>query len=228
MIIHLEEVGSTNDWLREHAAELSDGQWLRADRQTAGRGRRNRKWEGHAGNLAASCLVRLQPGEKRASDLGFVMAVALYQCVERLVDSGRLKLKWPNDLLLDGAKLSGILLERSGDEVIIGVGVNLAEAPAVAGRQTASLEGLMAPAEFCEMLAAVFQKWRQQWRREGFAAVRAQWLQIAHPAGTHLRVESGGVVTEGAFAGLADDGALLLRVDDGRVLTVHAGDVWEG
>ena len=227
MILHLKEVGSTNDWLRENAAGLPDGQWLRADRQTAGRGRQQRRWESPTGNLAASCLIRLQPGEERAAELGFVAALALHDSVSRHVDPARLRLKWPNDVLVDGAKLSGILLERVGDEVILGIGVNLAHAPALPDRETACLNAAATPAEFCALLAANFAMRRVQWRMEGFAATRDQWLQRAHPAGTMLRVTMGKTEHRGSFNGLAEDGALLLRLHDGTMLRVLAGDVWE-
>lgn len=228
MILHLAETGSTSDWLRDNAPGLPDEQWVRADRQTAARGRLQRPWASPPGNLAASCLIRLQPGEERAAELGFVAAVALHDCVVALVDTGRVRLKWPNDLMLDGAKLSGILLERSGGEVVMGIGVNLAHAPEVPGRTTASLDGLIGPAPFCTMLAAAFSRRRQQWRNNGFAAIRLLWLAAAHPPGTPLKVTIGGVVVAGVFAGLADDGALLLQVPSAGVQVIHAGDVWEG
>lgn len=227
MILHLAEVGSTNDWLRENAGGLPDGQWLRADMQTAGRGRHLRPWESGQGNLTASCLIRLQPGEERAAELGFVAALALYDCVAELVDAARLKLKWPNDLLLDGGKLSGILLERVGSEVVLGIGVNLAQAPEIAGRATACLGGAIGPGDFCERLAARFAQWRGAWRTGGFPAIREAWLERAHPPGTLLRVR-GGEELHGAFAGLAEDGALLLKREDGTVRRILAGDVWEG
>lgn len=227
MILHLKEVGSTNDWLRENAAGLPDGQWLHADRQTAGRGRHQRQWESPAGNLAASCLIRLQAGEERAAELGFVAALALHDCVAQFVDPARLRLKWPNDLLLEGGKLSGILLERVGGEVILGIGVNLAHAPEVPGRSTASLKGAAIPADFCARLAECFAARRAQWRTGGFAAIREDWLARAHPPGTMLRVRAGGEERGGSFDGLAEDGALLLRLGDGTVQRVLAGDVWE-
>jgi BirA family biotin operon repressor/biotin-[acetyl-CoA-carboxylase] ligase len=231
LILHLEEVGSTSDWLRQNAAQFADGQWVRADKQTAGRGRLGRSWEMPAGNLAASCLLRLRPADGPAAELGFVAALALHDAVAALVDPARLQLKWPNDLLLDGAKLSGILLEREGELVILGVGVNLAAAPVLPDRATIALAdagAMVAPGPFLEALAARFEARRAAWRAAGLAPLRLDWLARAHPPGTALRVENGGQRLAGRFRDLAADGALLLDGDDGLVHRIHAGDVWQG
>jgi hypothetical protein len=99
LILHLQEVGSTSDWLRTNAGQFGDGQWVRADRQTAGRGRMGRAWQMPPGNLAASCLIRPQPDEGNLAEIGFVAALALHDVVAGLVAAERLQLKWPNDLL---------------------------------------------------------------------------------------------------------------------------------
>jgi BirA family biotin operon repressor/biotin-[acetyl-CoA-carboxylase] ligase len=183
-----------------------------------------------AGNLAASCLIRPQPGEGNAAELGFVAALALHDVVGGLVDPGRLQLKWPNDLLLDGAKLSGILLEREGEVVILGVGVNLAAAPALPDRATISLAGAGAgidPRAFLARLADAFAARRLEWRSAGLAPIRLAWLARAHPVGTPLWVVNGGHRIAGRFRDIAGDGALLLDGDDGVLHQVHAGDVWQ-
>lgn len=208
---------------------LGDGQWVRAERQTAGRGRLGRAWQMPAGNLAMSGLVRPQPGEGNPAELGFVAALALHDVVAGLIDPARLALKWPNDLLLDGAKLSGILLEREGEVLVLGIGVNLAAAPPLPDRPTVALADVgvaIAAAPFAEMLAHAFAARRARWRRDGFAAIRADWLARAHPVGTALRVTGGEAVIEGRFADLGADGALLLDGADGTRHVVHAGDVW--
>ena len=221
--IHLPEAPSTHDWIRAHHASLTDGQWVRADRQTAGRGRMGRPWDAPPGNLSASLWALPRANEGRAAELSFVAALALHDACTHYVLPGRLMLKWPNDLLLDGAKLSGILLEREGPGVIIGIGVNLAHAPDIPGRKTISLAGAAAPADFLALLAAAFEARRAQWAADGFAAIRAGWLARAHPIGAPLKLTSGDML-EGRFAGLADDGALRLEVAGTNHL-VHAGDV---
>ena len=232
--IHLAETPSTNDWLRTHAATLADGQWVSADRQTKGRGRMARAWEAPEGNLAASLWAVPREGEGAAAELSFVAALALHDVCATHVKPGRLMLKWPNDLLLDGAKLSGILLEREGNGVIVGIGVNLAAAPEVAGRKTIALADVAPapkPAAFLEALAAAFEARRIAWAREGFAAIREAWLARAHPVGAPLKLTSpgkGGDALEGRFAGLGADGALHLELAPGQVHVVHAGDVMLG
>lgn len=230
MLLHLEEVGSTSDWLRANAAQFGDGQWVHASRQTAGRGRLGRTWEMPAGNLAASCLIRPQPGEGPAAELGFVASLALHDVVAGLMDPARLQLKWPNDLLLDGAKLSGILLEREGDILVLGIGVNLAAAPVLPDRATIALADAgvrIEAAGFLGRLAQAFSARRRQWRAAGFAAVRTDWLARAHPPGTLLRVISSGQQIAGRFRDLGPDGALHLDAEDGSLHEIHAGDVWQ-
>lgn len=188
-----------------------------------------RPWQMPEGNLAMSGLIRPQQGEGNLAELGFVAALALDDVLSRLLDPALLQLKWPNDILLHGAKLSGILLEREGDLLIVGIGVNLAVAPPVPGRPTVALcdHGPKVPARlFAEDLARAFAVRRAQWRDGGFAATRAAWLLRAHPIGTPLWVTGPQAALEGRFAGIAPDGALLLEGADGVAHTIHAGDVW--
>lgn len=190
-----------------------------------------RAWQMPEGNLAMSGLIRPQPGEGNPAELGFVAALALHDVLRGLVDSARLELKWPNDVNLDGAKLSGILLEREGDVLVLGVGVNVAAAPKLPDRVTISLADVgvfVAAAEVGERVAAAFAVRRGQWRDGGFAAVREGWLARAHALGTALWVTSGEGRIAGTFAGLGDDGALLLNGVDGKGHVIHAGDVWYG
>ncbi len=206
---------------------------MSAARQTGGRGRLGRAWDSPPGNLAASCLIRPRVGEGSPTELAFVMALAVFDAASRFVVAARLQLKWPNDVLLDGAKLSGILLERAGDAVIAGVGVNLQAAPALPGRATIALAAAMdasppGPDVFLPVLAASFAESRKIWAESGFAAVRQHWLDRAHPLGTPLATTQGGHVISGTFAGLADDGALLLADADGQVHVIWAGDVTTG
>lgn len=209
----------------------AEGTWLRAERQTAGRGRLGRDWASREGNLYTSTLVRLRPGDPPAATIALVAAVALDEVVGAYAAPDRLQLKWPNDLLLDGAKLSGILLERSGEAVIVGIGVNLAHHPEGLGRPVTSLAaagfGAPDPAGFLLDLAAAFERWLGRWRQEGLAAVRTRWVERAHPKGTALSVRlPGSEPLDGLFDGLGEDGALKLRLPDGSVRTIHAGDVF--
>tara|TARA_B100000678_G_scaffold263557_1_gene246449 strand:- start:449 stop:1153 length:705 start_codon:yes stop_codon:yes gene_type:complete len=225
------ETGSTNaDMAALAKAGAAEGDWLRAERQTAGRGRQGRQWASEPGNLYASTLVRLRRGDPSPPTLGFVAAVALHEAVAAYLDEGRGFLKWPNDLLVDGAKLSGILLERSQDAVIIGFGVNLAHHPTGIDRVAtsfAALGAVVTPDIFLETLAETLRRWVAIWRAQGFAPVRNRWLAKAHDQGTALAVrQSDGPPLQGLFCGIDNDGALILRLADGARHVIHAGDVF--
>ncbi|HEU4960091.1 MAG TPA: biotin--[acetyl-CoA-carboxylase] ligase [Sphingomonas sp.] len=223
------ETGSTNaDCLALSRDGAPEGLWLRAERQTAGRGRQGRAWVSPAGNLYASTIVRLRPGDPAAATLALVAAVVLEEVVR--FHSDRLVLKWPNDLLLDGAKLSGILLERAVDAVVIGFGVNLAHHPTDTDRRATSLAAhgaRLEPAPFLEILAETFARWLARWRGEGIAPVRDRWVARAHSAGTALTVRlPDGSSIDGLFDRLDADGALILRLASGERRVIHAGDVF--
>ncbi len=225
------ETGSTNaDLLAAAEAGADEGLWLRAERQVAGRGRLGRSWSDGTGNLFASTIVRLQPGDPAATTLTLVAAVALAEAVARFAP-GRVTIKWPNDLLIDGAKLSGILLERGNAEaVVIGFGVNLASHPDLPDRPTTSLraQGIeVTPPAMLDRLQARLAAWLGVWRQHDLAAVRTAWEALAHSRGTALRVRlPDGGERQGAFDGLDSSGALRLRLRDGEVVLVHAGDVF--
>ncbi len=230
------ESGSTNAELLQRLAageRLAEGSWLVADRQRAGRGRHGRRWLDAPGNFMGSTLVRLAASDPPAATLTFGAALAVYETVlERLAEPQRLRLKWPNDLELDGAKFSGILLEREGAHTVVGFGVNLAAAPDVAGRAVGSLAAY-GPAPdrdaFAAALAASFARELARWREYGPEPILARWLAAAHPPGTALTVhDAGGAPVSGAFAGIEPDGALRLHLADGTSRVIHAGDVEVG
>ena len=208
----------------------AEGLWLRADRQTGGRGRQGRVWQSPPGNFYGSTLVRLRSGDPAAATLALVVAVALDEAVGVYAPGADLAIKWPNDLLLGGAKLAGILLERAGDAVVIGVGVNLAHHPADLDRRVTSLAAhgpAPDPAEFAQTLADTFARWLGRWRGEGLGVIRDAWTAYAHTPGTALAVNlPDGERAEGLFERLDSDGALILRLADGRVRAIHAGDVF--
>jgi BirA family transcriptional regulator, biotin operon repressor / biotin---[acetyl-CoA-carboxylase] ligase len=208
-----------------------DGDWLIADIQDAGRGRMGRAWVSPPGNLHASGLVRLKPDDPAAPTIALVAAVALHDSIMHVAPGLPLILKWPNDLMIGGAKLSGILLERSGDAVIVGIGVNLAHHPDTLDRPVTSVaaQGVVAPAPvaFMAVLADYFALWIERWRHQGLPVIRAAWLARAHPPGTALAAASGDRERiDGLFAGLTDDCALRLRLADGTIRVIHAGDVF--
>lgn len=232
-------------------AGAEEGVWLRARRQTQARGRQGRAWSSPAGNLYASTLVRLRPTDPAAGTLALVTAVAVAETIltylpptadggapwvsrsqgdAMATGGGQLTIKWPNDVLLGGAKLVGILLERADDAVVIGIGVNLACHPDLPDRATTSLaaQGVeIDPAVFADTLAEAVVRWIQRWRGEGLSPVRARWLALAHPVGTALtaRLPDGSAI-DGLFDGLDADGALVLRLASGERRVIHAADVF--
>jgi BirA family biotin operon repressor/biotin-[acetyl-CoA-carboxylase] ligase len=221
------ETASTNDDIAALARSgEAEGMWLRADRQTGGRGRQGRVWVSPPGNLYASTLVRPLPGDPPAPSLALVAAVALDQVVTAYAGAGRIAIKWPNDLLADGAKLSGILLEGAGDAVVVGFGVNLAHHPDAIDRPATSLAALTGsaphPDDALAELAAAFAHWLARWRAEGLGPVRARWLERAHAIGTPIVADG----ETGLFDGLETNGALRLRRADGTLRIVQAGDVF--
>ncbi|HEX8621607.1 MAG TPA: biotin--[acetyl-CoA-carboxylase] ligase [Allosphingosinicella sp.] len=225
------ETGSTNDDLAASARDgAPEGLWLRAERQTGGRGRQGREWHSPPGNLYASTLVRLRPGDPPAPTLALVAAVALHEVATAFAGGAAIEIKWPNDLMASGAKLSGILLERLEDAVIVGFGVNLADHPDQTARPATSLAalgGAPEPGRFLEALATSFARWLSVWRSEGLAPVRLRWLAAAHRPGTALSTHTAsGAWVEGVFDGLDESGALRLRLADGSAQVIHAGDVF--
>ncbi len=229
---HVAETGSTNaDMLARAAAGAAEGEWLYADRQSAGRGRMGRTWESPDGNLHASGLVRLRPHDPPAPTLALVAGVAVHEALGIWVEPHRLYLKWPNDVLADDAKIAGILLERAGDAVVVGVGVNLRQCPDDLDRPATSLAALgVAHPEtdfFMETLERGFARWLGRWRADGLATIRKAWLDRAHPVGAALSAAvPDGSRIDGLFDGLDADCALRLRLADGSTRVIHAGDVF--
>ncbi len=218
-LVALASVGSTND----EAARLADsgaseGTVVWAREQTGGRGRRGRRWASPVGNLYSSTIVRPTCSAQRTSELGFVAALA----VADIVPAGRaVRLKWPNDVLVDGGKVAGILLEsavgQAGhvDHVVIGIGINVGFAPQLPEMRYpgAALGGTVEAA--LEKLTQAIATRLAEWRREGFETVRAAWLAKAGPLGLEVDVRLGEELVRGRFAGLDREGALLLETSAG-------------
>jgi BirA family biotin operon repressor/biotin-[acetyl-CoA-carboxylase] ligase len=228
------ETGSTNaDLLARLAAgeRVPEGDWLVADRQTGGRGRQGRSWLDAPGNFMGSTVVHVSPQDPPAASLSFVAALSVYEtALTRVGNPRELQLKWPNDVLLGGGKFCGLLLEREGPSVVVGVGVNLAEAPAIEHAKSLSSQGPAPDRDaFANDLAARFDLELGRWRQYGLEPILNRWLAAAHPVGSALTVhEPNGRQLSGTFAGLEGDGALRLRLADGACRVIHAGDVMLG
>jgi BirA family biotin operon repressor/biotin-[acetyl-CoA-carboxylase] ligase len=224
----VEQTGSTNTDLLADTSAV-EGDWLVTLDQTAGKGRQGRQWVTKRGNFFGSTLVTLRSDDPPAQSLSLAAGLALIEAVDAALPGLPLLLKWPNDLLLDGAKLAGILLERQGERVVIGFGVNLAAAPEIPGRSAAHLASRLSPESFAPLLAGAMTRILSLWRSSGPQDFARAWLARAHPAGTELKVhgsDSGEI--RGRFDGIEPDGSLRLRLPDGSVRAIHAADITLG
>ena len=233
----LDTVGSTNEEARRLALQGAlDRTVVLAGSQTAGRGRYGRQWESPRGNLYASYVFRPAVLPRQAAQIGYVAAVAVHDTVGELTGKpSAVACKWPNDVLVDDRKISGILPESSiGADghlewIVLGIGLNIVSAPVDAIRPTTSLEaqgagGLEAGAVLAALSRAL-DGWMLRWLDDGFASVREAWLDRAWPAGREMRVILPDRSIEGRFNSLDPEGALILDTASGQE-TVHSGEVF--
>ncbi len=206
-----------------------DGDWLVAAHQTGGRGRMGREWRSPDGNFHGSTLVALRPGDPPAATLALAAGIAVHAALSRHAPG--LTLKWPNDVLAGRAKISGVLLERGGDWVVVGAGVNLVNHPELPDRPStdlATLGALVSPRDFASALAEEMAASVARWRHQPLAATISAWEVAAHPLGTSLDAAlPDGERMAGKFDGLTAEGALRLRLPSGEARIVHAGDVFQ-
>jgi BirA family transcriptional regulator, biotin operon repressor / biotin---[acetyl-CoA-carboxylase] ligase len=219
----LDEIGSTNDEAQQRAAAGERGPlWIATRRQTAGKGRSGRAWsEASTGNVAATLLFEPGCAPARLPELSLLAGVAAHAAITDALPAAtqsRVELKWPNDVLITGAKTSGILIETAnyaGATVsLIGIGINVASAPAGIDRATTCLaaQGSTLDADtVLKLLAQRMDHWLDIWRgTNGFAAIRSAWVARAIPIGRALEIKTNDGLVAGTFAGLDHDGALLI------------------
>jgi BirA family transcriptional regulator, biotin operon repressor / biotin---[acetyl-CoA-carboxylase] ligase len=229
-IQHYDSVGSTNDEaMRLAHSGAAHGTVVCAREQTEGRGRQVRRWYSPAGNLHASILLRTDLPLGRIPQLSFVAALAVADAADAFLPGDvRAELKWPNDVLVRGAKVAGILIESADGTAIIGIGMNIAHAPSDAPYPITTLSSSAAktlePGAVLQVLLKAFGHRFADWRDQGFATVRTDWLARAHPAGSPLRLTVGDRSIQGRFADLGHDGALVIETADGLERFV-AGEV---
>lgn len=229
-------LGSTNDRAMDAALAGDPGKlWIVAGEQTGGRGRLGRVWSSPPGNLYSSLLLIDPAPIAVAAQIGFVAALALHDAVTRLAPAlaPLLRLKWPNDLLLDGAKLSGILVESANLAngrlaVVTGMGVNLAHHPQGTPYPVTSLaaQGItVSPETMLKLLSDAFARRLESWQAEGFAAIRRDWLAAAAGLGGPIRVRTGREDYDAIFSDLDEHGRLVASTPTGQRI-VQAGDVF--
>lgn len=230
-------LGSTNEEALARARRGERGPlWIVARRQTAGRGRRARPWVSQAGNLYASLLLSDPCPPERAAELSFVAALALHDAIVEAAPAlgPRATLKWPNDVLIDGAKVAGILVEgesaRSALTAVVGIGVNCTSHPSdtpYPATNLAAAGAIVSAAALMQALARTMTSRLAQWDRGGgFTLVRADWLKRAGGIGRDLRIVIGEREIVGAFETLDEAGRLVLRLPSGAIETIATGDVF--
>jgi BirA family biotin operon repressor/biotin-[acetyl-CoA-carboxylase] ligase len=236
-LLELQEVDSTNEEARRRAAAGVEGPlWIITERQTQGRGRRGREWIAPPGNLSATLLIRPNRPVAECAQLSFAAALAASDMLARFAPLADIRLKWPNDVLSDGRKIAGILLEsESGADgtaawLAVGIGVNLAAFPADTDLPATSLAALgvvpPSPKDALLDLAEAFAKWYEAWRTGGFGPVREAWLSRAQGLGQRIRVRAANEEIWGVFRDIDHTGALLLGMPGGATRTVSAGEVF--
>ncbi|RWR53819.1 biotin--[acetyl-CoA-carboxylase] ligase [Sinirhodobacter huangdaonensis] len=236
----LGRVDSTMSEAARLAPHLAGPAWILGLEQSGGRGRRGRPWRMPAGNFAATYVFHPQVSPQQAALYSFVAALALEEALARVAGPhARLSIKWPNDVLLNGGKIAGILLESLGQggrisQLAIGIGVNLAEAPdpttleagAMAPVSLRAETGLViAPEEFLTHLALAFDRLARQFTTQGFAPIRAAWLARAARLGERLVARTGSETHEGIFETIDETGAMILRTAGGR-MAISAAEIF--
>jgi len=230
-LVRFDLLDSTNEEARRLAATGDRGPvWITARMQSKGRGRRGNAWISESGNLFATLL--LAAPHTTAAQLGFAASLAAADVVGSYTSLARVRLKWPNDVLLDNRKVAGILLETAGPETIaIGIGINLAhhpdgtETPAISVSSATSLT--VDPGGALGNLAARFAAWYGTWQSQGFAGLKPHWLKRASGLGGPIRARLVDREIKGVFEDLDHDGALLLRCDAG-LTRITAAEVFLG
>lgn len=224
------ELDSTNEEARRLAMAGEAGPlWIMAERQTAGRGRRGRAWQVPQGNLAATLLLRPPASQAVSGQLSFAAALAVADMAAHFAPQARIAVKWPNDVLADGRKLAGILLEGGSGWLAVGIGVNLAAHPEGTEFPATCLVQLgvapPSPQDALTVLAARFAHWYDLWMRSGFECLRPAWLARAFGVGAPIRARLPHETRMGVFEGIDAEGALLLN-EGGQLRAIAAGEVF--
>ncbi len=235
----LASVTSTNEVAMQRARSGVTGPlWIAADEQTGGRGRSGRDWVSKPGNLYNSLLLTIDRPPMVLAQLALVAGVAVHETIAQLAPQLKPQLKWPNDVLIDSAKICGILIESQlspiggAHNVVVGIGLNIAHHPDLADRRATCLAAhgiATSPRQAWQQLSAAFAAQLALWSGgDGFSAVCQSWQARALPLGSELSVKTGADILCGRFGGLDTDGAMLLQIAGGQVRRITFGDVHIG
>lgn len=241
-LIIFDEIDSTNsEGLRMAKSESPGDVVILAKRQTVGRGQKGNLWESLPGNLHATILLKITATSNPISNLSFVMANAVYETIAELCNTQeiqeplrKIELKWPNDVLIEGKKVAGILLESitiSGKKyVVIGIGVNVQHYPAYLNLPITSLKNeginLANPDKFLNILMNKFNKLYLSWQYEGgFEQTRNDWLKRAYNLNNIVTIDNGLQRISGIFKSIEKDGSIILELASGQICNFAAGKV---
>jgi BirA family transcriptional regulator, biotin operon repressor / biotin---[acetyl-CoA-carboxylase] ligase len=240
-LIIYEDIDSTNSEALRLAKAGVDGNFvIWAQNQTQGRGRNGRQWESVKNNLFTSILLSPDCKLESLSQLSFVTALAVHDAIASILKKNKitaeLNLKWPNDVLVNGSKIAGILLESINvksfqrNYLVVGIGVNINTAPQIEGRSITCLKDILgqeleAGYVFNKVLA-YFDLYYKKWQQEGFINIRKQWLKRAHNINNVITIDSGHNRVSGIFKDIDFNGAIRIKLACGRIYSLHAGEVF--
>lgn len=231
---------STNEDLKLLAAEkAADGTVLWALEQTAGKGRQGRRWASPPGNLYFSLLLYPSAAVEQFAHYNFLMALAVHRAVSALLPQREVRIKWPNDVLLEGKKICGILLEADVTAkplpwLVIGCGLNVRHHPAEAQYPVTSLRAAGLEEAQCDLedilhdVLSDFHMWRTDYEAKGFGVIRKAWLERAHGMNMPMAVRLPQETIQGIGRDLDAEGRLLLELPNGAIMRISAGDVFFG
>jgi len=230
-LLMFDELGSTNDEAKRLAQSRPIGKFvLSAKKQTSGRGRYGRAWTSMSGNLFMSLLTSPELPIEIFAQSSFVAAISVHEALSSIIKDHQVSLKWPNDVLVDGAKIAGILLESIDEYLIVGIGVNVKRHPVIADRHTTSFTKLkysdISADLVMDLIMQSFEYYYKVWMHDGFESIRHEWLLRAHKAGTVITINDGKVRLSGEFMDIDHMGSIRIKLTTGEIHTMSAGEVF--
>lgn len=229
VLYRYDSVTSTQDVLKSHLAAHPDGGvCVQAAEQTQGRGRHGRVWEGASGNLMFSFAMRFGSDAARIGEISMLCGLAVARVLVAILPDS-IMLKWPNDVLANGRKICGLLLEMEDDFIVVGVGVNITHSPYEHGIALNDIAaGDYSADDVREAILEQFENLYAVWQREGFEQIREQWLEMSCKRGAKVTVKMPDGVIEGAFETIDEGGALVVKDSHGGYRKISSGDVFLG
>lgn len=224
-----EDVASTQDSVKnliKNPLENAQGICVQALRQSQGRGRHGRVWHDGAGNLMMSFSLKPECDLSRLGEISLLCGLSVAKTLVQMIDKEKIILKWPNDVLVEGRKISGLLIEVEGEYLVIGLGVNIAVAPY---ENSICLADIATPCKAQEMrdrVLAQFENLYAQWKAKGFEVIREEWLSFAPPKSSPITVKMPSGTVEGQFETIDGHANLVIRDSASRLVRVSSGDVY--